>query len=90
MLLEEMYRGNFCPADHFSPAKHTEYREISQKITQLTEQLEQNLSADDKNLLDQLIAQIYTAQCIEQEDIFCYAFACGIVLHDESYTQITM
>ena len=77
MILEEMFRGNFTPLDVVSPTD-PEYRAANQKASDLTEELLKQLSPEPQELLNALLAQIYTAQCCESEAFFSFGFACGV------------
>ena len=77
MILEEMFRGNFTPLDLVTPSD-PEYRAASEKVDELTDQLKEQLSPIQKKLLDDLLAQVYTAQCFESEEFFAFGFAAGV------------
>ena len=87
MLLEEIYRGNFTPSDFVAPCD-PEYKAINQKILELTDQLRDHLSPDDYQLLDELVAKIYTANCMELEQCFAFSFSAGMILHQEAGQQV--
>ena len=87
MLLEEIYRGNFTPTDLASPTD-PQYKAANQKVTDLTDQLREHLSPDDYLLLDDLISQIYIANCMELEQCFAFSFSAGLVLQQEAAQQI--
>ena len=89
MILEEIFRGNFTPLDVVSPAD-PEYWAANQKAADLTEALIKQLPPEQKKLLDELLEQIYTAQCRESEAFFSFGFASGVQLQKEVKEQMTV
>ena len=87
MILEEMFRGNFTPLDVVSPTD-PEYWAANQKAADLTEALIKQLPPEQKKLLDELLEQIYTAQCCESEAFFSFGFASGVQLQKEVKEQM--
>ncbi len=87
MILEEIFRGNFTPLDVVSPTD-PEYWAANQKAADLTEALIKQLQAEQKKLLDELLEQIYTAQCRESEAFFSFGFASGVQLQKEVKEQM--
>ena len=84
-----MFRGNFTPLDLVMPTD-PDYYAANKKAADLTEQLRSQLPLAQKNLLDELLAQIYTAQCFESEAYFSFAFAAGVHLQKEVKEQMTV
>ncbi len=87
MILEEMFRGNFTPLDLVSPTD-PDYHAANERAADLTDQLSAQLSPDQKKLLDALLDQIYTAQCLESEAFFAFGFAAGVQLQKEVKEQM--
>lgn len=87
MILEQLFRGNFTPLDLVTPTD-PEYETANQKVCDLTDQLREKLSSEDRKLLEDLIAQIYTAQCMESEALFQFGFAAGVRLQAEVAEQM--
>ena len=86
MILESMFRGNFAPMDLLYPSD-PEYKKLNEEICNLMEKLKENLSPDNQTILDQMLQKIYTAQCIECETYFGFAFAAGMQLQTEVQEQ---
>ena len=87
MLLESMFRGNFAPMELVYP-DDPEYEKANQKVCELIEQLKNHLMIQDKKVLDDLLKEVYTAQAIESESYFCFAFAAGMQLQREVQEKI--
>ena len=88
MILEALFQGNLSPPDIVSPTD-PKYKKLNQEICKLQDQLILNLSENDQKLLDDLIAKIYTAQAIESEAYFAFAFAVGMEMQKEIRNQLT-
>ncbi len=87
MILEEMFRGNFNPLDFVSPTD-PDYQTASKKAADLTAQLRSQLPIEQKELLDALLDQIYTAQSLESEAFFSFGFAAGVQFQKEVKEQM--
>ena len=87
MILESMFRGNFAPMDLLYPSD-PEYKKLNEEACNLMEKLKENLSPDNQTTLDQMLQKIYTAQAIECENYFGFAFAVGMKLEQESLKMI--
>ncbi len=87
MILESVFRGNFAPMDLLYPSD-PEYKKLNQEASDLADRLNENLSLENQSLLDEMLRKIYTAQCIECENYFCFAFAAGMQLQTEVQHQL--
>ena len=87
MILESMFRGNFTPMDLLYPSD-PEYNKLNQEVCNLMDKLKENLTPENQGVLDDMLHKIYTAQCIESESYFCFAFAVGMQLQKEIQEQI--
>ena len=88
MILEALFRGNLSPPDIVYPTD-PKYKKLNQEICELQDQLIPHLSENDQKLLEELIAKIYTAQTIESEAYFAFAFAVGMELQREIQSMMT-
>ena len=87
MILESMFRGNFAPMDLLYPSD-PEYKKLNQEVCNLADRLKENLSPENQSALDEMLRKIYTAQCIECENYFCFALAAGMQLQIEVQDQL--
>ena len=87
MLLEEMFQGNFHPADLTSPKTH-DYRALNQEIIEKTSLRNSRLTPKNRDLLDDLISNIYTVSCMELEQCFSLSFSAGLILQQEATEQV--
>ena len=87
MILESMFRGNFAPMDLLYPSD-PEYKKLNQEVCGLTDKLKENLNPENQSVLDEILRKIYTAQGIECESYFCFAFAVGMQLQKEIQEQL--
>ena len=87
MILEEMFRGNFNPMDLVTPSD-PEYRQLNQEVCDMLYDLKSRLGQADKRLRDEILKKNYTAQAIEAEAYFCFAFAAGMELQKEAEQQL--
>lgn len=83
MILEAMYNGDFYPCETVVPAS-PEYRKAIKACEELMEQLAKRLNTGDYALVQELQAQIATAQCEENKSHFKYGFAAGLIVHQEA------
>ncbi len=88
MILEALFRGNLSPPDIVHPTD-PKYKKLNREICKLQDQLIPHLNENDVKLLDALIAKIYTAQTIECEAYFAFAFAVGMEMQQEIRNQLT-
>ena len=87
MILEEIFRGNFNPMDLVAPSD-PEYRQLNAEVCNMQDDLKSRLDQEDKDLLDEILRKVYTAQAIESESYFCFAFAAGMELQKEAEQQL--
>ena len=87
MILESIFRGNLSPTDLVYPS-NPEYKQLSHHVVNLTDQLYQTLTPPQKDLLEQLIHTIYSANPIESETFFSFGFSLGVDLQREITAQL--
>ena len=87
MILESIFRGNLSAVDLVCP-DDPEYKRLSQEVVDLNERLGSILSPEDKEILDQMIGKIYSAQLIETETYFTFGFAIGAEMEREITHQL--
>ncbi len=87
MILEALFRGNLSPADLVHPT-NPEYKKLNCEICVLQDQLLPHLSQENRKLLADLLAKIYTAQTIESEAYSAFGFAIGIEAQEEIQEQL--
>ena len=87
MILESIFRGNLSAVDLVYP-DNPEYKRLSQEVVDLNECLGSILSPEGKEILDQMIGKIYSAQLIETETYFTFGFAAGAEMQREILQHI--
>lgn len=83
MMLEKIFDGGFSLED-FARPKDPKYQQLTQSISQLSEQIKGKLSKEDGELLDELLGQVYESQYMEVEHCFKIGFSAGLQLQRES------
>ena len=82
MILESIFRGNLSAVDLVYP-DDPEYKRLNQEIVALCDQLSSTLTPENREILNQIINKIYSAQLIETESYFTFGFSMGMELHKE-------
>ena len=82
MILESIFRGNLSAVDLVCPTD-PEYKQLSQEVVDLNDRLSNILSPEGKEILDQMIGKIYSAQLIETENYFSFGVSIGVQLQQE-------
>ena len=83
MMLEKIFDGAFSLED-FARPKDPKYQQLSQSISQLSDQLKGKLSKEGGELLDELLGLVYESQYMEVEHCFKIGFSAGLHLQSES------
>lgn len=84
MVLEELYCGNIYPTEEGVP--HTaEYRKLHKHTGVLLTELEEKLSKEQMELVNQFHSHVIDVHCMEVEAQFQYGFSLGLVLMKEVY-----
>lgn len=83
MILKKIFDGGFALED-FPRPKDPKYQQLTQSIRQLSEQIKEQLSNEDGELLDELLGQVYESQYVEVEQSFKIGFSAGLQLQRES------
>ena len=89
MILEEMYNGNFYPAETLITDTPI-YNQAVSICTDLMDTLSRRLSKEDYELVEELQSQMVIAQCEQSECYFKYGFAVGQTLHQEACDLIQL
>ena len=87
MIFESIFRGNLSAVDLVYP-DDPEYKRLSQEVVDLNERLGSILSPEGKEILDQMVSKIYSAQLIETETYFTFGFAIGAEMQREILQHI--
>ena len=87
MILESIFRGNLSAVDLVCPTD-PEYKQLSQEVVDLNDRLSHILSPEGKEILNQMIGKIYSAQLLETETYFTFAFAAEAEMQCEILWQI--
>ncbi len=85
-ILEELYRGNFSPADKMSK-ENSQYRKLMGKSAKIEEQLKKTLSSKEKRIFERLCQMQWEILDLEAMENFIYGFRMGIKLGMEIGTN---
>lgn len=77
MILDELYLGNICPAED-AIANDPEYQRLNDAILAELRKLQEALSEDQMELVNQFHAKVLDLLCYETAAKFKYGFALGI------------
>ena len=88
MILESIFRGNLSAVDLVYP-DDPEYKRLSQEVVVLCELLSSKPTAENKEILNQIINKIYSAQLIEAESYFTFGFSLGTEIQKEIIQQLS-
>ena len=87
MILESIFYGNFSPVEQVCPDS-PEYKKATQSVVTILDQLSQKLSKEDFDTVQDLLSQASTVHCLESEECFKLGFSAGLILQQESQTQL--
>ena len=88
MILESIFRGNLSAVDLVYP-DDPEYNRLNQEVVVLCDQLFSMLTTENKEILNQIINNIYSAQLIETESYFTFGFSLGAEMQKENIQQLS-
>ena len=88
MILESIFRGNLSAVDLVYP-DDPEYKRLSQEVVVLCDLLSSKLTAENKEILNQIINKIYSTQLIEAESYFTFGFSLGTEIQKEIIQQLS-
>ena len=86
MILESIFCGSFCPAEHVYP-EDPKYRKALKNIELLMQQLYKTLPPEDYQKVEEILSLYGTAESIECEAHFKFGFSAGLTLQQEAQTQ---
>ncbi len=75
-ILSELYNGNIVPQSRPIP-KDSKYRKVQMKLSDLEDALNQKLTVEDKNLLDELLSACSDLSTVNGEECFTIGFRLG-------------
>ena len=87
MILESIFCGSFCPAEHVYP-EDPKYREELKNIESLLQQLSQKLPPEDYQIVESILSHYGTVESIECEAHFKFGFSAGLTLQQEAQSQL--
>lgn len=83
-MLDDLYCGNIYPAEQVVPHEK-EYRKLHRHTGELLTELEEKLSKEQMELVNQFHTHIIDVHCMELEAQFQYGFSLGMMLMKEVY-----
>lgn len=84
MVLDDLYCGNIYPAEQVVPHEK-EYRKLHRHTGELLTELEEKLSKEQMELVNQFHTHVIDVHCMELEAHFQYGFSLGLMLMKEVY-----
>ena len=84
MVLNDLYCGNISPAEQVVPHEK-EYHKLHRHTGELLTKLEEKLSKEQMELVNQFHTHVINVHCMELEAQFQYGFSLGIALINEVY-----
>lgn len=87
MVLDDLYCGNIYPAEQVVPHKK-EYRKLHRHTGELFTELEEKLSKEQMELVNQFHTHVVDVHCMELEAHFHYGFSLGMMLMKEVHTLL--
>lgn len=84
MVLDDLYCGNIYPAEQVVP-QDREYRRLHKHTVVLLAELEEKLSKEQMELVNQFHSHVIEVHCMGVEVQFQYGFSLGLVLMKEVY-----
>ena len=84
MVLDDLYCGNIYPAEQVVPHEK-EYRKLHRHTGELLTELEEKLSKEQMELVNQFHTHVIDVHCMELEAQFQYGFSLGMMLMKEVY-----
>lgn len=82
MVLDDLYCGNIYPAEQVVPHEK-EYRKLYRHTGELLTELEEKLSKEQMELVNQFHTHVINVHCMELEAQFQYGFSLGIAVMNE-------
>ena len=87
MVLDDLYCGNIYPAEQVVPHEK-EYRKLHRHTGELLTELEEKLSKEQMELVNQFHTHVIDVHCMELEAHFQYGFSLGLMLMKEVYALL--
>ena len=87
MILEAIFNGNFYPSETVVP-KSEKYRNALKACEKIMDQLEERLTKEDYDLVEELQNQASIAQSEENECHFKFGFSAGLLVQQEAVEQV--
>lgn len=84
MVLDDLYCGNIYPAEQVVPHEK-EYRKLHRHTGELLTELEEKLSKEQMELVNQFHTHVIDVHCMELEAHFQHGFSLGMMLMKEVY-----
>ena len=79
MVLDDLYCGNIYPAEQVVPHEK-EYRKLHRHTGELLTELEEKLSKEQMELVNQFHTHVIDVHCMELEAHFQHGFSLGMML----------
>ena len=83
MVLDDLYCGNIYPAEQVVPHEK-EYRKLHRHTGELLTELEEKLSKEQMELVNQFHTHVIDVHCMELEAHFQYGFSLGVNADERS------
>jgi hypothetical protein len=87
MILKAIFNGNFYPSETVVP-KSEKYRNALKACEKIMDQLEERLTKEDYDLVEELQNQASIAQSEENECHFKFGFSAGLLVQQEAVEQV--
>ena len=87
MVLDDLYCGNIYPAEQVVPHEK-EYRKLHTHTGELLTELEEKLSKEQMELVNQFHTHVIDVHCMELEAHFQYGSSLGMMLMKEVHTLL--
>lgn len=87
MVLDDLYCGNIYPAEQVVPHEK-EYRKLHRHTGELLTELEEKLSKEQMELVNQFHTHVIDVHCMELGAHFQYGFSLGLMLMKEVYALL--
>lgn len=84
MVLDDLYSGNIYPAEQVV-SHEKEYRKLHRHTRELLNEMEEKLSKEQMDLVNQFHTHVIDVHCMEVEAQFQYGFSLGAMLMKEVY-----
>lgn len=83
MVLDELYYGNIYPSEQ-AVCQEKEYRKLHKHTGVLLEELEEKLSREQMELVNQFHSHLIDIHCMEVKANFQYGFSMGLLMMREA------